>query len=105
MAPRRELSAPHLAPGAVVAEDLRHIKVLHDVIGTLDDTRAGAAEMAKQIKRFPALAQRITLRFTQRFPTREPPRLVEQIVTLGQREIERILFGLLEDLTILRGSL
>ncbi|SRR5258708_5377510 len=88
--------------------DLDKLDILHDLLRVLNDPLAGAPEIAQQVGRLPCLRARIVRAFAARFPARVErvvPKLPEQVAALGNREIERVLLALLEDLTELRADL
>jgi hypothetical protein len=88
----------------VDASDLERIDVLTALLLTLNDPRASALSVAKHVQDLEVLAARIEERFRQR-STGQPPKLIEQIALLGNRELETILLGLLEDVVALHSEI
>ena len=85
--------------------DLDHLAVLRQTLAVLNDAGACAGKIAECIERFPALKARVLRRFHRTGSLRQGPSLVEHLARLGNREFEKLLLELLEDLTILRGDL
>ena len=84
---------------------LARLDVLKELLVALNDSMVAAGRLAAYANKLPPLRARIIRRFAVRFPARALPSLTEQIAALGNRELEAILLGLLEDLTILRADL
>lgn len=91
-------------PYQVRPEDFAQMAVLHHILRVLNDTLAGAPEIAGQVERFPVLKARVQRRFTDRFK-RPAPSVREQIALLGNRDFEMLLLELLEDLTVLKAEM
>lgn len=89
----------------VQKEDLKHLEVLHKMLQILNDSMAGAEQLSNQVERFRALHARVMLRFRKLYPGQTPPALPQQLAKLGNREFEKVLFELLEDLTVLRSEM
>lgn len=79
--------------------DLGRLPVLHDLLATLNDRNASACAVARHIMKFPALEARLSLEFLKVRPRERLPSLTEQIAVVGNREVERTLLQLLEELT------
>jgi hypothetical protein len=99
-------SQPPRAEDLLVAErDLERIDIVHGLLATLNDPRASAGQLVRHIQQSHVLSSRIEARFRQRHANREVPSLSEQIALLGNREIESVLFELLEALVELHSEL
>jgi hypothetical protein len=85
--------------------DLAHLAVLRETLSVLNDAGACAGRIAECIERFPALKARVQRRFHRGGARGQGPSLAEYLARLGNREFERVLLELLEDLTLLRGEL
>jgi hypothetical protein len=85
--------------------DLAHLAVLRQTLSVLNDAGASAGRIAECIERFPALKARVQRRFHRGDTRGQGPSLAEHLARLGNREFEKLLLELLEDLTILRGDL
>ncbi len=96
---------PTAAELVVSAADVERLDVLQSILTTLNDPRASAAALARDAERFPVLAARIGARYRARVSGSHAPRLAEQIVRLGNRELEAILLELLEDVVIVGSEL
>lgn len=86
-------------------EDLAHLAVLRETLSVLNDAGASAGRIAECIERFPALKARVQRRHHRGDPRGQRPSLAVHLARLGNREFERLLLELLEDLTMLRGEL
>ena len=84
--------------------DLQRLDVLKALLQTLNDPRASAANVARHAAGLEVLTARIEERFIQRKGA-PAPKLAEQIALLGNRELESILFSLLEDVVELHSTL
>jgi len=102
---RQRTDLPDESAAQVTRQDLDRLGVLHDLLRVLNDPLAGAQEIAHHVARMPPLRARVTRDFGARFPARAIPKLPEQVAALGNREIEKILLALLEDLTVLRAEI
>jgi hypothetical protein len=96
---------PDEAATRVKPEDLQHLQVLHSMLRVLNDTLAGAPEIAQHVERFPTLKARVIRQFAKGSKKRPLPPLAQQIAALGNRQFEEMLFTLLEDLTMLQAEL
>ncbi len=85
--------------------DLAHLAVLRETLSVLNDAGASAGRIAECIERFPALKARVQRRHHRGDPRGQRPSLAVHLARLGNREFERLLLELLEDLTMLRGEL
>jgi hypothetical protein len=88
----------------VDATDLERLDVLAALLLTLNDPRASAISVSRHVQDLEVLAARIEHRFVQ-LKGSPAPRLTEQIALLGNRELESILLGLLEDVVTLHSML
>jgi hypothetical protein len=88
----------------VTVGDLGRITVVQSILKTLNDPRAGADVLARQIAAIPVLKARVAQRFAQDHPNRTPPELAQQIALLGNRTLEGVLFELLEDIIMLHSE-
>ena len=105
-AARRD-SKPAPSPDELVvtAADFERIDVLQAILTTLNDPRASAHALARDVARFPVLEARIEIRYRSRVSGSQPVKLAEQIARLGNRELEGILLELLEDVVIVGSEL
>jgi hypothetical protein len=105
--PPRESKPPPKESELVVSEaDVERIDVLQSLLTTLNDPRASATALARDVERMPVLQARIEVRYRARSGGNyAPPRLSEQIGRLGNRELEGILLELLEDVVIVGSEL
>lgn len=85
--------------------DLAHLAVLRQTLSVLNDAGASAARIAECIERFPALKARVQRRLHHGESLRPGPSLAVHLARLGNREFEKLLLELLEDLTMLRGDI
>ena len=86
-------------PTEVRAEDVARIDVLQELLLTLNDPAASAVAIGRHVEQYPVLRARLEARFRQRYPDRVPPRRPSaQVAALGNRELEGVLFQLLEDI-------
>src|SRR5271170_4758244 len=101
---RQAPEVPEESAAQVRKADLARLGVIHDLLRVLNDPLAGAQQIALHVGRLPCLRARVTRRFAERLPGRTIPSLPEQVAALGNRALEGILLGLLEDLTELRAD-
>jgi hypothetical protein len=101
---RRDAKAAPPEATQVTVADLGRITVLQTLLKTLNDPRAGADVLARQIATIPVLRARVAQRFAQNHPNRAPPELAQQIALLGNRVLEGVLFELLEDIVMLHSE-
>lgn len=87
-----------LDPGAVTAEDLKYIEEISALLGTLNDPQAGADKLAQHVDRIQVLKVRIARRFLRVHPRGSLAGTAQQIALLGNRQLEAVLFELLEDI-------
>jgi hypothetical protein len=104
VAARRDLRAAPGDPTEVTVADLGRITVVQSILKTLNDPRAGADVLARQVAAIPVLKARVGRRFVQHHPNRALPELAQQIALLGNRMLESILFELLEDIIMLHSE-
>jgi hypothetical protein len=107
VAKRRALSPPPPPPSKrreVNETDLERLDALGALLLTLNDPRASAVSVARHVRSLDVLAARIEQRFVL-LQAGPPPGLTEQIALLGNRELEAILLGLLEDVVTLHSTL
>ena len=104
LAPAAKSAAPQVRT-QVLPEDIGRLEAIHAVLDLLNDSHASALGLARLVAGFPPLEARIINRFRARFPKRDHAPLPQQIATLGNGELEAILLGLLEDLTVLHAEL
>jgi hypothetical protein len=86
----------------VTESDLEHIERFLVLLRTLDDPLASRDILARSVNDIPVLAARCLARASN--PTRTVKRLPDALSILGNFGLERILFELLEDLTILKSD-
>jgi hypothetical protein len=91
-------SVPEEERTEVRAQDVERIDVLQKLLATLNDPAASAQTIAGHVEQYPVLRTRIEARFRQRYGERALPRTSAQIAALGNRELEGVLFQLLEDI-------
>lgn len=101
---RREPKGAPTDPTQVTVADLGRITVVQSILKTLNDPRAGADVLARQVAAIPVLKARVAQRFLLRHPNRVSPELSQQIALLGNRTLEGILFELLEDIVTLHSE-
>jgi hypothetical protein len=101
---KRSAAPERLRRRNVDASDLARLDVLQALLLTLNDPRASAVSISRHVQGLEVLAARIEERFVQR-QGGCPPRLTEQIALLGNRQLEEILLGLLEDVVTLHSEL
>jgi hypothetical protein len=87
----------------VCTDDLRQLDVVQRILALLNEPAASASELARLIDAMPVLAARLGARFTARMGDRVATSTAE-LTFLGNRELEAVLFQLLEDLTDLRAQ-
>ena len=86
--------------------DLARLGVVREILSALNDMNAGADRLCGHVERFPALSARISLDYLLVRPgTKSLPGIREQITVIGNQRLEAVLFGLLEDLTVLRSEI
>jgi hypothetical protein len=85
-------------PTAVREQDVERVNVLQELLLTLNDPLAGARKIASHVQQYPVLRARIEARYRHLHGGRTLPGPMEQIATLGNRELEQILLLLLEDI-------
>lgn len=101
---RREPKAVPSDPTQVTVADLGRITVVQSILKTLNDPRAGADVLARQVAAIPVLKARIARCFMLHHSNRAQPELSQQIALLGNRMLEGILFELLEDIVMLHSE-
>ena len=101
---RRELTLPP-DPTIVTVADLGRIGGVQSLLATLNDPRAGADVLARQVAAIPVLAARVSQCFAQHHPNRTKHELGQQIALLGNRKLEGVLLALLEDIVTLHSEL
>lgn len=82
----------------VSVSDLRHLGVVRRILAVLDEPAASADALAALIDEMPVLAARLGERFIDRHGVPTSTTQTE-LVLLGNRHLEGVLFQLLEDLT------
>jgi hypothetical protein len=92
---------PPTDPCAVTEADLKRIDDISALLLTFNDPRAGADVLSRHVERIPVLKARILRRFAQCRPGQNTREMGQQIALLGNRELEAILFQLLEDIVTL----
>jgi hypothetical protein len=101
---RRDMNAPPADPTLVTVADLGRISGLQSILATLNDPRAGADVLARQVAAVPVLAARVKQCFAQHHPNRTKYDLAQQIALLGNRNLEGVLLALLEDIVMLHSE-
>lgn len=84
-------------------DDLRHLDVVTGILRLLNEPAASAVELARLVDRMPVLAARLGARFGARVGDRPSTALLE-LTLLGNRDLEAVLFKLLEELTDLQAE-
>jgi hypothetical protein len=102
---RRDGTAVPSDPTQVTVADLGRITVVQSILKILNDPRAGADVLSRQIAGIPVLKARVAQRFGQNHPNRAHVDLAQQIALLGNRTLEGILFELLEDIVALHSEI
>jgi hypothetical protein len=91
-------------PTRVAVADLGRIGAVNLLLATLNDPRAGADVLARNVAAIPVLKARVEQRFIEHHPNRTRPGLAQQIALLGNRMLEGILLELLEDIVVLHSE-
>jgi hypothetical protein len=99
----RRTSIPPPMRTGVSVEDLRHLDVVRRLLVLLNEPAASASEVARLVDEMPVLAARLGAHFAARVGGR-PSTSTSELAYLGNRELEGVLFQLLEDLTDLRAE-
>jgi hypothetical protein len=106
--PNRAPVKPAADPCQVSEADLKRIDDISALLLTFNDPRAGADVLSRHVERIPVLKARVLRSFEQRHPGRyanmgEPTsmNIGQMIALLGNRQLESILFELLEDIVTL----
>jgi hypothetical protein len=99
----RRSSIPAPLRTEVCVDDLRHLDVLRRILGLLNEPAASARQLAALIDEMPVLAARLGARFVARFGDRSST-VSSELTFLGNRELEAVLFDLIEELTTLRAD-
>lgn len=103
-APGLSAPTPEADPTQVRATDIERIDVLQELLLTLNDPAASARAIAQHVEQYPVLRARIAVLYRRRYGDRQLPRTAAQIATLGNRELEGVLFQLLEDIVTLHSE-
>jgi hypothetical protein len=90
---------------AVQAGDLRCLPLVKQVLSELNDPYTGAVRLADLVDQIPALAARCRRAARQRRPTAELDNMERTLMIIGNKGLEKVLFELLEDLTVLKAEL
>ena len=101
---RRPVTTPPADPTTVTVADLGRISAVQSLLATLNDPRAGADVLARQVAAIPVLAARVAEFFAQHHPNRSRYELAQQIALLGNRKLEGVLLALLEDIVMLHSE-
>jgi hypothetical protein len=112
--PSRPFPKPPVAlaadPCEVGPADLKRIDEISALLLVFNDPRAGADVLSRHVERIPVLKARILRKFEQRHPGRHQTAeangtsLAQRIALLGNRQLESILFELLEDIVSLNSG-
>jgi hypothetical protein len=102
--------APSLRPTpkacAVSATDLRSLEPIHELLSELNDPFASWNRLASLVSAIPVLAARCVRLARSRLPPESEVESVERaLLLIGNRGLETELFGVLEDLTVLKADL
>ena len=100
---RHETAAPD-DTARVTVSDLGRITQLQALLSTLNDPKAGADIIARHVAQIPVLRARVAQRFLRQHPSWTKHDVAQQIALLGNRELEAILFDLLEDIVTLHSQ-
>ena len=92
---------PSMEAVRVTAADVARLDVFQSILTTLNDPRASAANLARDVQKSPVLCARIEVVYRQCVGGTNAPRLVEQIARIGNRALEAVLLDMLEDVVIL----
>ncbi len=105
-APRsaRPAAPPAIDPCAVTQADLKRIEDISALLLTFNDPRAGADVLSRHVERIPVLKARVLHRFAAHHPGRKTREIGQMIALLGNRQLESILFELLEDIVSLNST-
>jgi hypothetical protein len=95
---------PAVDPCAVTATDLKRIDDISALLLTFNDPRAGADVLSRHVERIPVLKARVLRRFEANHPGRKTREIGQMIALLGNRQLETILFELLEDIVALNST-
>lgn len=95
-----------MEPGAVSPADLGRLADLHAILFALGDPAAAIPRVAALCAALPPLAHRLMALARRRAPVRRAPAdLPAALAIVGNRGLEEVLLGLLEDLTVLKYDL
>lgn len=86
-------------------EDLLHLAALHGILGALNDPSAGVNDLKVYCAKLPSLAARIVAAAELNRPGRTDIDIGYALAVVGNRGLEEVLLGYLEDLTILKTDL
>lgn len=96
----RRSSIPPPLRTEVSPSDLQHLDVLRRILALLDQPAASAKALAQLVEEMPVLAARLGASFMATAGTR-PTTTQAELAVLGNRHLEAVLLGLLEDLMTL----
>lgn len=99
----RRSSIPAPLRTEVCADDLRHLDVVQRILALLNEPAASARQLAALIDEMPVLAARLGARFVTKVGDRSST-VASELAFLGNRELEAVIFELLEELTTLRAD-
>ena len=97
----RNRSAPS---GEVTEADLARLDVLHEILALLGDPQAASARLEPLCREMPPLAQRLVTVARRRLPLSSMVDVRRALAVIGNQGLERVLLGLLEDLTVLKAD-
>lgn len=86
-------------------DDLKQLRVIHDLLATLNDQYASRGRIEQLCRAMPVLAKRVLAHARVVSPLRDIRVLQEALTVIGNRGVESVLLGLLEDLTMLKADL
>lgn len=95
---------PAVDPCMVTIADLKRIDDISALLLTFNDPRAGADVLSRHVERIPVLKARVLRKFEANHPGRKTREIGQMIALLGNRQLESILFELLEDIVALSST-
>jgi hypothetical protein len=101
---RRDAMTVPADPAQVTVADLGRIGAIQSLLKILNDPKAGADVLARQVAAIPVLMVRVERRFMRHHPNFTKHALAQQIALLGNRTLEGILSELLEDIIMLHSE-
>lgn len=92
-------------PEGVTPAHLGQLPEIHELLFALDDPHAALPRVVALSAKLRPLASRVIALARERAPRRDVTDLTSAVSVVGNRGLEMVLLGLLEDLTILKSDL